>query len=296
MTKKLTTAISEFLKDLNQPVVSDYLLFLCAHNFYLSGEYKGENLYIRKKEMSYNRGLEVIGELHSQNIIRHDTDFDSSGIYRVVNVNDAPAEEICGLVDPFCYISHLSAMSRYGITNRMSASVFISSPYRPLWKELRDKKYSEDYPVAVFTDQRLSLRKIAFPDKVRKMPISFHETRYPSQSMAIRDSFARISNIGSTFLDMLEKPSFCGGMSHVLEVWEEYAQTYLEDIISSVNLAQKKIIKVRAGYIMEEMLKIKDERILLWLNDAQRGGSRVLDPESPFSSTFSEKWMLSINV
>jgi hypothetical protein len=74
------------------------------------------------------------------------------------------------------------------------------------------------------------------------------------------------------------------------------AKSYLEEIIISVTSFPKKIIKVRAGYILDEVLNIEDKRIQQWLAAAQRGSSQVLDPETAFRSTFSEKWMLSLNV
>ena len=85
-------------------------------------------------------------------------------------------------------------------------------------------------------------------------------------------------------------------MAHVLEVWEEHAPTYLEDIVAAVDRTKKPLLKSRAGYILQERLKLSHPTIERWKELGQRGGSRKLDPSADFASTFSETWMISLNV
>jgi len=102
--------------------------------------------------------------------------------------------------------------------------------------------------------------------------------------------------MGRTFLDMLQKPELCGGMSHVLDVWEEHAPVHLEDIVGAVDGATSKLVKSRAGYILKERLKIDHPIIESWKTLGQRGSSGKLDPSKEFAPTFSETWAISLNV
>ena len=100
--------------------------------------------------------------------------------------------------------------------------------------------------------------------------------------------------MAQTFLDTLLRPDLCGGMGHVLDVWAEHALAHLEDVVRVVDVAPTAIAKVRAGYILEERLGLSHPTVTGWRKFAQRGGSRVLDPDQPFAPTFSETWMLSL--
>ncbi len=120
-------------------------------------------------------------------------------------------------------------------------------------------------------------------------------SKHLGKSIQLRGTRARISTIGQTFADMLERPNLAGGMAHVLDVWSNHADIYVEDIIECIDTRPQKLIKVRAGYILDEYLGIKDSRIEQWLGYAQRGGSQRLDPDSAYTGKFSEKWMISLN-
>ena len=134
---------------------------------------------------------------------------------------------------------------------------------------------------------------------INKNPLNMLTSKFADQGAYIvpSDRPIRVASLGRTFVDMLRKPGLCGGMKHVLDVYREHANIYLPLIISEVDRHGDKIEKVRAGYILEERCGIKNNAtIASWVQFAQRGGSRVLDPDEAYWSTFSEKWCLSINV
>lgn len=206
------------------------------------------------------------------------------------------------MVEPFCYISHLSAMARYGLTDRRSKALQLTIPDAKTGKKL----WNDEFFVKDYTEkdrESLSASEIIlptprsnFPDKVRGQAVSIKRTAHLGSSQPIRGSLARIETIGHVFASMLEDPELCGGMKHVIEVWQEHAQAYLDEIINAIERRPKSITKVRAGYLLEELIGINDARIESWMKFAQRGGSRLLNPSAPFESVFSEKWMLSLNV
>jgi hypothetical protein len=70
----------------------------------------------------------------------------------------------------------------------------------------------------------------------------------------------------------------------------------LEPVLKEIDTNGSQIEKVRAGYILEELCGIKDFVIENWLQFAQRGSSRKLDPSSEFSPDYSERWCLSLNI
>ena len=82
----------------------------------------------------------------------------------------------------------------------------------------------------------------------------------------------------------------------MLNVWKKHAGKYLKEIISTIDECDTKIVRIRAGYVLDELLGNNHPSIDKWLKVAQRGGSRLLDPEKPYTPSYSEKWMISLNV
>ncbi|MBK5956688.1 hypothetical protein CCR97_00350 [Rhodoplanes elegans] len=272
-------------------MVTPYSLFLLIWRLYKAGEFHGEPVSKRAErpdEASFNYFRR---QLLKDRYLRPDQDFEKA-VYRVSDVPDGTAEEITALVNPFCYLSHLSAMQRYGLTTRAPEALTLSVP----WAVDREQKESEDFGAPASPDEfRVRLFEAPLPKKVRGRLVSLHSTKRTPVVKPIRGSAARIASVGETFVQMLDRPELCGGMAHIVAVWDEHARTYAEDIISAVDRATEKIIKVRAGYLLQERLGIGDPRVEAWSQFAQRGGSRRLDPSRPYVNRYSEKWMISLN-
>jgi len=209
------------------------------------------------------------------------------------------AEDICCIVDLFCHISHLSALQRYGLTDRRPEALHLTAPAFDAARELIHARVLKDYGPQAETQDVATLLKPVYtkhPGEVRNRKIRVLTTRYPGHSQPLRGSFARIATIGQTFADTLMEPALCGGMPHILDIWREHASLFLEEIIAAIEHTRTDIAKVRAGYILDEMLGIKDNRVDAWQRFTKRGSSQVLDPAKDFAPTYSEKWMLSVNV
>ncbi len=312
----ISTALRKTLVAQRLPVVTEYDLFLVLRGLMAAGTFEGAPLKLRSSVAGREDLRRNIRSLVKARYLRPDEDFYGPDelsrsslttrhylVLRIADVPDAPAEDICCLVDPFAYISHLSAMQRYGLTNRSSFELNITTPSPPLWKQHRDAKMQRDNRggppqdnVGPFPRPRVPLERITLPETLRGRSVVRHTTKHPAETRPVRNSFARIAAIGDVFMQMLDQPKLCGGMSHVLEVWATEAKPYVEDIIKASDRHYESIVKVRAGYLLEALLGIRDPRIEAWQKFAQRGGSRRLDPGQPYLATFSEKWMLSLNV
>ncbi len=296
------------------PIVTEYEAFLILRALSTAGEFDGTPIRLKKSPATRDDLRLKARELRKARYLRPDEDFyppeNFQGVQvrghhfkvlRVSDVPDAPAEDIAALVDPFCYISHLSAMQRHGLTNRSPAELHIMTPEPTLWAKLRTAKMAQDYGLgndeaAPDPTGLVRLERIGLPEKLRGRMIAQHTTKYLAEVRPIRGSFARIAAIGEVFVQMLDSPDLCGGMGHVLEVWANEGKPYLENIIAAADRHHAGIVKVRAGYLLEALYGAQDDRIGGWQKFAQRGSSRKLDPGQPYLPTYSEKWMLSLNV
>ena len=243
------------------------------------------------KSWDQRRSKEMVARLVDRKLLIPDADFGGE-VYRVAAVTEAPsAEAVAILVDPYCYVSHGSAVHLHGLSSKRPSPLHLSTPERRQWRARR----AADIAALGLADvaDRLSYNRVHFSDRLRRRSVVLHETSSPAATIALGP--VRVSTLGATFLDTLAEPARCGGMGEVLKLWDQHARSYLAEIVAAVDQVETKILKVRAGYILTERLGLEQPEISVWQAFAQRGGSRKLDPDRPYAPIYSERWMLSLN-
>lgn len=280
----------------NDPVITDYGIFQVGLSLATMKTWDDRPIKYVPQGWDEKRSRNLTRRLVARSSLAQDKDF-RSGVWRVVQATRAgTAEEIACIADPFCYISHLSAMQRYGLTDRSPEALHISRPARALWNALKLTKLASELPQEHVRDASRIMLHFGTNATLRRRPIEVHETKYPAKTMEVRGESTRVVEIGRLFVDMLAQPHLCGGIHHALDIWERSARDWLAQIIGAVDEENASIVKVRAGYILSERLGVADSRIEAWRAFAQRGGSRKLDPDAPYAPSFSEPWMISLNV
>ncbi len=290
---KLADGVLARLVGERRPVVTQYDLFRMLYDLFAPEHRK--RLHLRHDTPGMDDLRKVVANLFATKGLEIDRDYGRS-LYRVVPAGEAAADEVTALANPFGHISHLSAMQRWGLTERRPEALHLTMPPAAAAPPLIGARMAADNPEGTSTDGP-KLKFIRHPKTVRGRTIAVYETRHPGQWLRVRDSHARLATVGQTFADMVERPQYCGGMAHVIDIWRDQAPVFREELVAAIEAVGTPIAKVRAGYLLDELLPIGDDpRIQGWTRFAQRGGSRVLDPSKPFATRHSAKWMLSLNV
>ncbi len=291
-------AVSIILNESGQPIFSDYDISVIIFNLYKDKALRSDNIRVSKPFPNRRDVFNTINSLNTWGIILPHKDFTSNKAFKLASNKEYDVGEVACCIDPFAYVSHLSAMSYHALTNRIPSILYISTPPYKEWVTFARKKMLSDMKdnYDIYVQNRLpKLTKIAF-DKIDKYPIIRYSTTHLGAYKNIKGKKYRVSTIGRTFLDMVREPKYCGGMRHVIEVYKEFSIKYKNLIIDEADRNGNAIEKVRIGYLLEELCNIRDEKIDKWVMFAQRGGSRKLDPNGEFTPNYSERWCISLNV
>ena len=299
---ELRTALALEIGRLHQPVITDYHLGSLVFRLCQSKTYRGEALDRLHTEVperaDYTR---LLGGLLTDGILQRTKDVPNKDVFVVLGQDQAAAEDIICCVDPFCYLSHLSAMEYHGLTDRLPKLLFVTSLPQSQWSRLATERMQKDLGaegLATYLQAGLPSLRCLRLDKIQRKVLSVHTSVHcdPGAYVTVQGKPRRVATIGRTFLDMLREPDLCGGIYHVLDIFAEQAPRYLRLIVDEIDRHGTKIDKVRAGYVLAERLNLTHPAFAVWQTCAQRGGSRKLDAQADYSPRFSETWCLSINI
>ena len=295
---EISTALTLELGSLHQPVVTTYQLGVRLFQLYQAKTYHGQALIRLEKDVPTPSDLKRVTDRLLENGVLQPYKGFSDTVFVLLG-KPPTAPEVACVLDPFTYLSHLNAMDYHGLTQRMPAMLFLSSPSPAEWPAFAEARMQRDLGKPQLESYRAAgLPALIRPrfDKLERQTVKVYTSLHLGAFIAVRDRALRVATVGRTFLDMIREPDLCGGIYHVLEVFEAHAATYLRLITDEIEQHGTKIDKVRAGYILDERCGLKSATLDRWQAEVQRGGSRKLYAKGDYSSRFSERWSLSLNI
>lgn len=241
---------------------------------------------------------DIVRVLSSFGLISPVKEFKTGTVFHLFGRNKPQPMEVACSVDPFAYVSHLSAMEYHGVTDRFPKTLYLSTPPDREWKEQASARMDKDLKERKEKYLAAKLPSLRFQkfERIDGMRVELMRRSHRGAFKTIKSPPIRVAMVGRTFLDMLREPELCGGMQHVVDTYREYAVKYLKLLIDEVGKHGTSIEQARAGYLLETVCGLSDPLIDTWASKVQRGGSRKLDPQAEYAPFFSERWALSVNV
>jgi len=181
ITRRKPTKAGKYLTHLvenyGKPILQPFELFTLIQGLYQ--DQTGRKLYLRKTKADHSDYQRLKMILHDMDIVRNDLDYGKRAL-RILTIADCLAEEIVCLVDPTCYVSHLSAMQRWGLTNRSPKNLMFTRPDRHTWQIiLRQFRQKISREQKVFSEDKIDIIPLHFlehPKCVRGQNIQMYTT------------------------------------------------------------------------------------------------------------------------
>jgi len=301
MPIKIEDALSQWLiNDYSKGAISKKRLYEEIYTLYRKREYKGEK--ITKIQISapkteqfhrYTQRLEIAGiiePVNGKSFFHQDSKF-----YYVSSSKKVPEFSLLCSVYPYGYISHISAMQWYGITDRIPKIIYFTTYTKKEWRDRLRAEITERISSSLSTAEEFIP---TYPNSGRHFTrdVQISVKKNPKMPNEV-DEGIRIQDIGELFLDMFRSPEKCGGEQHVLDTFLEYAPSFKKKIIQYVDIFGTSIDKARMGFMLGSVIGVNSDKIEAWKYEKsnQRGGSRVLFPGRDFDRNYSSEWNLSIN-
>jgi len=285
---------------LETPAFSRYELALLVWNLYEKKTLNGTSIIGLQRTLADRRAFQAAEAYLLKTGLIKNLGQEKSAFYVWAGLGERELSkfELVSCLDIFCAISHLSAMEWHGLTNRISETVFYTTPSSQKWQNLSREKMQIDLDSQLYkflyVERMPSLQRVNL-NRIGKRLLNRHETKN-NFNYVKGSELVRVTSIARTYLDMIRTPILCGGLSHVFESIKDNGKRHLKLILKEFDVHGTAIDKVRMGFLLESLCKIESSILDEWAHKyASRGGSRKLDPQMPYEPRFSEKWCLSIN-
>ena len=304
MPIRIEEALADWLiDDYRKPGINRNRLEEEIYKIYMGRTYKGEKVVQLRTDNPRSRQFKnCINKLEKIGIIEPIDNpsigwmsQEESNYFFVSPYKDRPHSEIVCSLYPYGNISHLSALSWYGITDRIPKKIYYTSPSRSLWKSKSIVEITE----RIKTHSRAADFIPFFPKTMKLAGYDFKvfETRDYVEPMEAEGG-VRVTSIGQLFIEITRRPEFSGGESNVISAYREYGKSFSKKIINQVEKSGNDIDKARVGFFLENISEVDSSNIECWKESQKnkRGGSRKLSHRNDFSACYSPSWGLSINI
>jgi predicted transcriptional regulator of viral defense system len=201
-------------------------------------------------------------------------------------------DEILMEVHPYAALSHRSALVFHGLTNDLPKDITAIMPASSRVGLLPPGTEPLDWEAFAIVPGRVVPTILDRPVHwMRVAPARYFGLReYAPQGYPVR-----VTTPERTLLDALQRPDLSGGIENVFRAWARARDLLdLDGLIADVDRLEIALLRQRAGYILEE-LGLSHPALESWRQTARRGGSNKLVGTEPYSSTYSERWSLSLN-
>lgn len=227
----------QMARDSSRAVVAEFDLFLLARQLFRDRGYRGAMISARNGPLDTRRARKLLSEATfdfsyypgeaPSHLLPRDPDFMSV----LFTVGDGDAVKVILDADPFCYLSHASALAFHGMVADTS-ELHISTPVRSQWAGYA-RHYMEanlGIDLTSIIDESEGLFPLTQPKpcaKVRGRPLHRHELSNPIPPASFDRERTRVSSPGATLRDTLTTPNWCGGMDQVIAIWRSYAARHV---------------------------------------------------------------------
>ena len=252
-----------------------------------------------------DKAEKVIRKLHREELIESisgQTLYQVTSPYARSNVN---IYELVGEAYPSGLFAFSTALELHRLTEQRSREVhlYLDPSYKP-GRVLRQTNPDAGALVIPAGTSAAEWRMQSLPRNVRLTEyeghtITPHSTKsewiFGHEVVETNGVAVRCTDIERTLIDGLRYPRHCGGMSEVFRAWVRAERLSPARLVEYAERLDQLILYQRLGFVMET-LGLHHDRMEQWKREkSPRGGSRVLNPDRDYSSTYSGDWNLSIN-